>query len=95
MARSSNSLLSDSILFMFSMLCCTCSFERIGNQIKSFFWSEEKGASVKKDLSEDLEVEAREPRFETVGYENYEGGDYVDGASEKAAQEETEEDIGL
>ena len=50
---------------------------------------------MKKDLSEDLEVEAREPRFETVGYENYDGGDYVDGASEKAAQEETEEDIGL
>ena len=66
------------------------SFERIGNQIKSFFWKDEKSASVKKDLSDDL-VDAREPRFEVHGYEAYEGGDYTDEASDKVAMEEDEE----
>ena len=66
------------------------SFERIGNQIKSFFWKDEKTASVKKDLSDDM-VDAREPRFEVHGYEAYEG-DYADEASDKVAKEEDEED---
>ena len=71
------------------------SFERIGNQIKSFFWKDEKAASVKKDLSDDM-VDAREPRFEVHGYEAYEGGDYADEASDKVAkEEEEEEDLGL
>lgn len=72
------------------------SFERIGNQIKSFFWKDEKTASVKKDLSDDM-VDAREPRFEVHGYEAYEGGDYTDEASDKVAkdEEEEEEDLGL
>ena len=71
------------------------SFERIGNQIKSFFWKDEKAASVKKDLSDDM-VDAREPRFEVHGYEAYEGGDYTDEASDKVAkEEEEEEELGL
>ena len=67
------------------------SFERIGNQIKSFFWKDEKTASVKKDLSDDM-VDAREPRFEVHGYEAYEGGDYNDEASDKVAKEDEEDD---
>ena len=66
------------------------SFERIGNQIKSFFWNDEKSASVKKDLSDDL-VDAREPRLEVHGYEAYDGADYADEASDKVAMEEDEE----
>ena len=69
------------------------SFERIGNQITSFFWKDDK-SSVKKDLSEEM-VDAREPRFEVHGYEAYDGGDYSDGASDKVALEEEEEDLGL
>ena len=54
------------------------SFENIGNQIKSFFWTDEaEEKSIKKDLSGDLKA-GREPRYEAMRYEAYEGrGDFL------------------
>ena len=63
------------LFITFHHLSFLFSFENIGNQIKSFFWTDEaEEKSIKKDLSGDMKA-GREPRYEVMRYEAYEGMD--------------------